>query len=178
MNRNDDGTKIVMWPKRFLWAGVSSSVIAAAITLFCVLLLFYWLNLLYWVLYEPLMPPPNFTYSLISPFSASYLVYPACWYFLIFRPRNYSIAQTSILVSYIYPISCGLIGATGGIWTTFLFGLNPQAHFFDVLISIVIWTIAGFAIFLIPYILIAFPMARLQRFLLLWLFPSATRQKF
>jgi hypothetical protein len=164
-----------MWSQRFLWAGVSSSVVAAAIALFCVLLLFYWLLLLYWILSESMTPPPNFTYRLISPFSVSYLVYAACWYFLIFRPRNYSIAQTSILVSYIYPISCGLIGAIIGVWSVFRHGLNPQAHFFDVPISIVIWTIAGFAIFLTPYILIAFPMAYLQRFLLLWLFRPATR---
>ena len=98
-----------MWSRRFLLAGISSSVIAAAIALFGVLLLFYWLFLLYWIWNESLNAPPNFTYNLISPFSVSFLVYPACWYFLIFRRRNYSIAQTSILVSCIYPI-IGLIG--------------------------------------------------------------------
>ena len=146
-----------MWSRRFLLAGISSSVIAAAIALFGVLLLFYWLFLLYWIWNESLNAPPNFTYNLISPFSVSFLVYPACWYFLIFRRRNYSIAQTSIFVSCIYPISCGLIGAIIGVWTIFRYGLNQQAPFFDLPISIFIWTIAGFVLFLVPYVLVVVP---------------------
>ena len=164
-----------MWSRRFLLAGISSSVIAAAIALFGVLLLFYWLFLLYWIWNELLNAPPNFTYNLISPFSVSFLVYPACWYFLIFRRRNYSIAQTSILVSCIYPISCGLIGAIIGVWTIFRYGLNQQAPFFDLPISIFIWTIAGFVLFLVPYVLVVVPIAYLQRFLLLRLFRPAAR---
>jgi len=166
-----------MWSERFLWAGVTSSVIAAVITLFCVLLLFFWL--------ESWHGDWDFSrafYSLISPLSVMYLVYAACWYFLIFRPRTYSIARTSILVSCIYPISCGLIAAIlyglifapGGAWTAF-FGFNSLAHFFHFLFRIVIWASVGFVFYLIPYILIAFPMAYLQRFLLLWLFRPATR---
>jgi hypothetical protein len=165
-----------MWSKRFLWAGVSSGIIAAVVLLFSVLLLFYWTNFLFWSLSDSLAAPPHFAYySMISPFSVSYLVYPACWYFLIFRTRDYSIAQTLILVSCIYPISSALIGAIMGAWDTFRYGLSQPPHSFDRPISIAIWTIAGFVLFLMPYILIAFPVAYLQRFLLLWLFRAATR---
>ena len=151
--------------KRFMWAGVSSSVIAAVIVLFCVLLFSYLLD---WAAKFPY-------YSLISPLSVIYLVYPACWYFLIFRRINYSVTQTSILVSYIYPISCVFVGAICVVGAIFGYGVNRQAHFFDVSTSIISWTIMGFAIFLIPYALVAFPTAYLQRILLLWLFRPATR---
>jgi hypothetical protein len=107
-------------------------------------------------------------------------VYPACWYCLIFRYGNYSLAQTAALVTCTFLLSCVLVAVAffgWGIWAVFI-GMAPfhlqSSSWLDVLVlpcgAMALTIIIGSTALLIPYILIVFPIAYLQRYLLLQVF--------
>ena len=157
-----------MWSKRFLWAGVSSSVIAGAVAYLGILLLLF-------LIFRGL-PTRSLPYF-ISWGIGGCVIYVVCWFYVIFRHRNYSVEQTSILLTYTYLVF-GAFVVVGffclGVWQI----LAPSAYVgswsvADYLTVPSVLMIGGIAISflgLIPYILIFAPTAYLQRYLLFWLF--------
>lgn len=173
-----------MWSKRFLWVGISSSIIAAVIAHLGISLL------LYLVLPTPRYGSPHSPLSLVSFGSVGYLVYPVCWYYLIFRQRTYSVAQTTILLTYAFLIGCGLVVVwlfCTGVWFAFVppphsihhpVAVPPIGNFLTLTFGMMIAGIAlSFMVLIpyIPYILTGLPIAYLQRYFLLRLLKPADR---
>lgn len=159
--------------------GILSSVIAAMIGQFCISIIYP----LPW-LHAGENWPLRDVYGLGFYLSAGGLVYPACWYYLIHRCENYSHAQTATLVTYTFLISCVVVSLAffgWGIWAVLkeIVPSHPQSHSWLGLmvfpIGAMILTIIGSSSFLIPYILFVFPIAYLQRYLLLRFFGHAAR---
>jgi len=100
------------------------------------------------------------------------IVYPACWYLLVFRAQSYARARTVLLVSVTYAVSCALValllaaltlrhisGPTAHPAVPPLFGMQLLA--------------AGVILLGMPYAVIATPMAFLHRRVLLDQFDPA-----
>jgi len=169
-----------MWTRSFLWAGVLSSVVAAALTVGVL-----WLSLLaveqvgagsvqwvttllrYWMI--PGIPGAS--------------VYALCWHRVVFRKRDYSVRNTwrLIFVSYLVAMIVGAIATLIFLvlvgWGPMPPGASPWQWLlmmlmgFGFLILIVYLPAAG-TLLLIPYLLAAGPVAFLQRGLLLRMFGS------
>jgi hypothetical protein len=152
-----------MWSPRFLWTGLLSAVAVAALTLVGMFLL----------MFASLGDKsPNYTLAKMVIFaSPGLIVYPVCWYMIIFRQRDYSLRQTLMLVGMTFGIVSAMIA-----WITIISGVVS-------LIVLPVWKVApfvligapvGFVVFFafgvaflaIPYALVAPPMALLQRHVL------------
>lgn len=161
-----------MWSKRFLWAGVSSGVITAAVAYLGILLLLF-------IVFSGL-PTRSLPYF-VSWGIGGCVIYVVCWFYVIFRHRNYSIGQTSVLLTYTYLIF-GAFVVVGffclGVWTILAppaYGVSwSVAEYLTVPSAAMIGGIGISFTGLIPYVLIFVPTAYLQRYLLFWLFRPAS----
>src|ERR1700731_5088658 len=87
-----------MWSRRFLWTGLSSGIAIAALTLGGL-----------WVVLFVVSgsKDPTWTLANIVKFALPGVIfYPACWYAIIFRNRDYSLNRTMVLVV----ITFGMVG--------------------------------------------------------------------
>ena len=162
-----------MWSRSFLIAGVASATLVAALTL-CGL----WLVI--FVVAGNI--DPNWSVVEIVQFCLpGLIVYPACWYALVFRYRDYSLNRT-----------LGLVIATfGAVWllvtvAMFFVGVLAAGHLTASTPPTGQWsnipalapvlyakmTILGAIILILPYALIATPIALLHRLALLRIFAS------
>lgn len=164
-----------MWSRRFLWAGIVSGSAAAALALAGI-----WLAL--FIVSgggDPGWTPANAVTSGVI----GVIIYPACWYFLVYRARDYSALQTWCLIGVAYGVTCGLVIAVlffgmfypaGQLISQLPLarheaaGLALMALLAPFLIG-VFALIAG-AIIGIAYVAIAAPVAFLHRFALLRVF--------
>jgi hypothetical protein len=152
-----------MWSPRFLWTGILSAVAVAALTLVGMfLLLFAGLG----------DKSPNYTLAKMVIFaSPGLIVYPACWYMIIFRQHDYSLRQTLMLVGVTFGIVSAIIawimivGCVVSLVVLPVWRINP---FFLIAapLGFLIWFAFGVVFLAIPYALVAPPMALLQRYLL------------
>jgi hypothetical protein len=163
-----------MWSSRFLWTGLSSGVAVAALALGGL-----WLALFV----VSGSKEPTWTLANIVKFALpGLIVYPACWYMVILRSRNYSLRRTMVLVvaSFgVVSIAVAAFFAIGGLYvaiTTLLAGgqswkiaplvaLGPLAY--------ALLAAFGAIILIVPYMMVATPMALAHRWLLLKLFAGA-----
>jgi hypothetical protein len=163
-----------MWSNRFLWTGLSSGVAVAALAL----------GELWFALFVVSgSEDPTWTLANIVKLALpGVIVYPACWYTVIFRYRDYSLRRTMVLVVATFGAVSALIAAfmiIGGVYVAVailleatdpmkaapLVALAPFAYALIVVIGVVI--------LIVPYMIIATPMALAHRWLLLKLFASA-----
>ena len=152
-----------MWSTRFLWAGILSAIPVAALTLAGMFLVLF-------VAFGG--KNPSYTLAKMVIFaSPGLIVYPASWYMIIFRQRNYSLNQTMMLVAVAFGI-VGLIIALstliGGLVSLIYLPAWKIHPFFIIAapIGFAIWFVIGTVILAVPYAVVAPPIALLHRFLL------------
>jgi hypothetical protein len=155
-----------MWTRAFIWTGIASGAFFATLV---VALMILTLN------FALGKVPPYGPYSgfgmLLTPGLVGFIVYPACWYFLVAAARDYSTSRTWGLIFVAYALTC--FAASAAI---FLVGLAAALLLpFNNGGSLVLFTFwpapVMFGLPLLPlYILIAAPIAFCHRFGLLALF--------
>jgi ABC-type Na+ efflux pump permease subunit len=166
-----------MWSRQFLWTGLASGVVVAALTLAGI-----WLTI-FLALGDT---SPTFTLANSARLAAAgLLVYPLCWFFVIFRTRDYSPLRTLLLVIVTFVAVTAIVGAILiGLFTygamTMLMSAQPgriteaASILAWVPVGAVIVVLIGITIMIVPYLIIATPMAFLHRGLLLKIFFSWT----
>jgi len=151
-----------MWSTRLLWTGVISAIAIAALMLagiFVVLLV---------VSGES---PGHGLANFVILASPGIITYPACWYAVIFRQRDYSRRQTLKLIGAAFGTVCAilalatLVGTLASMIGTPASKISPSVILSMPLI-IAIWMAVGSAILGVPYLMVATPMALLHRWLL------------
>jgi hypothetical protein len=149
-----------MWSCQFLQLGLVSAVGTAGATLGLI-----------WVALALPSGRPGRLRSPTSPLwgVGGIIVYPVCWYLLVFRRRCYTRAQTALLVIVTYAVSCAPIALLFAALMLIaqptvlpLFGMQLFA--------------AGVVLLGVPYASIATPMAFLHRRFLLDQFDTAADQ--
>jgi hypothetical protein len=160
-----------MWSRRFLWTGLTSGIAVAALTLTEL-----WLAV--FVVSGSKDPMVTFANMVVFAFPGL-IVYPACWYVVIFRHRDYSLYRTMVLVVATFGVVCGAVGAfmmVGGIYVaiTMLLAVAQPWKVAPVLVvgplAYAFMTAMGAIFLIVPYLIVATPMAWLHRWLLLKLF--------
>ncbi|MDN5004279.1 hypothetical protein ACFQZO_25890 [Bradyrhizobium sp. GCM10027634] len=148
---------------RFLWTGIVSAIAVAALTLVGMfLLLFVGLG----------DKNPNSTLAKMVFFaSPGLIVYPACWYVIIFRQQDYSFRQTLMLVGVTFGVVSAIIAQIMIVFCVVslivfpVWRINPLFLILSPL-GFVIWFAFGLVLLAIPYALVAPPMAFFQRYCL------------
>jgi hypothetical protein len=161
-----------MWSRRFLWTGLSTGAVFALLTVAAV-----WLALF---AASGNTDHPFWTIADIVDFTLpGLIIYPACWYIIIFRSRNYSFRQTMVLVAQTFGIGCAVVAIAliGGaeIALASRAGSAAEAAIYATLSPVVygLMTLIGAVILIIPYSILATPIALLHRWLLLRIFTSS-----
>jgi hypothetical protein len=163
-----------MWSRRFLWTGLTSGIVAAALTLAEL-----WLA----VFAVSGSKDPRVTFASMIIFALPGLfVYSACWYVLIFRHRDYSPYRTMVLVVATFGAVSAVVAAfmvVGGFYVaiTMLLAVAQPWKVAPVLIvgplAYAFMAAMGAIFLIVPYLIVATPMAWLHRWLLLKLFATA-----
>src|ERR1700684_2673298 len=100
-----------MWSRRFLWTGLLSGVAIATIATGVLWLVVF--------LYSG-DKDPAWTFANITQFTVpGLIVYPATWYAVIFRARDYSLSRTMRLVISTFAAGAAVVGIvlmTGGLY--------------------------------------------------------------
>ena len=158
-----------MWSRRFLQTGLLSGVAVAALT-FAGL----WLGLFFVVFGDK---DPTRTFANMVTFALpGVIAYPACWHMVIFRLRDYSLYRTMMLVLATFGAVSAVAAAfmiIGGLYVaiTMMFGLAQPWKLAPALIvtplAYALGTAIGVVILILPYPMVATPMAVLHRWLLL-----------
>jgi hypothetical protein len=162
-----------MWSRRFLWTGLSTGAVFALLAVAIM-----WLALFA----ASGSKDPTWTIANVVRFALlGPIIYPVCWYAIIFRPRNYSFRRTMVLVACTFGTGCAVVAVflIGGaeIALTSRAGSLMEAAIYAVISPFVygLMTLIGAVILIIPYAIVAAPMALLHRWLLLRLFaPSSS----
>jgi hypothetical protein len=177
-----------MWSQKFAIVGISSAVICAGVSVSAI-----WL-LLYLFLASPLAlgSPDIFDWSC----TVGIFVYPACWFFMIHRVRDYGTQRTFALVWVTYVMSCLAVACLISLATVEAFGAFLASGFLKMIVGTlpmnwsstglcilllftlpffsVCWTGIG-AVFILPaFIATALPTAYLHRWLLVALFAGGS----
>ena len=160
-----------MWSRRFLWTGLSTGAVFALLAVAVM-----WLGLFA----ASGSTDPVWTIANVVRFALpGLIIYPVCWYAVIFRPRNYSFRLTMVLVACTFGTGCAVVAVflIGGaeIALTSRAGSLMEATIYAVISPFVygLMTLIGAGILIIPYAIVAAPMALLHRWLLLQIFTSS-----
>lgn len=160
-----------MWSTRFLWTGISSGVAIAILTMAAL-----WVGLF---AVSGIKNDPAWTIANIVKFTLpGPMVYPACWYAVIFRARDYSLLRTMVLVARTFITATAVVAIiliVGGAIAMLL----TAKHLSEAAILVAatplaygLMTLIGAAILFVPYFIVATPMAMFHRWLLLRIFAS------
>jgi hypothetical protein len=165
-----------MWSRRFLWTVVSSGAVVAALTLAGI-----WLALFAAFISDS--ANLSWTWANILKFAVPGLVvYPACWFVVIFRHRDYSPYRTLVLVITTFGVTAAVVAAVmllAGIYGMLtIFFQAPKAFLTAkglTMLLILVWApvayllaaAIGAIILAVPYLVVATPMAFFHRWLLL-----------
>ena len=145
-----------MWSRRFLWAGLWSGAAIAAATLALM-----WLGML-------AISGQGRVSFVIANFSllgvGGIIAYPACWYVLIFRAGSYSGHRVAWLTVLTFIASSVLAAIPFVAWAGVRQGLAGAALRFVAM---------GMSVMVIPYAVVATPMAFWHRHLLRGWFAAA-----
>jgi hypothetical protein len=163
-----------MWSRRFLWTGLLTGIAVAALTLAEL-----WLGLFI----VSRSNDPTWTFANSVKFALpGLIVYSTCWYIVIFRNRDYSLYRTLTLVvatfgavSVVVAAFMMFAGFYGAI-TMLLAAARPwEAALFVAWtpFAFALATAIGAAFLIVPYMIVATPMALVHRWLLLRVFASA-----
>jgi hypothetical protein len=160
-----------MWSRRFLWTGLTSGIAVAALTLAGL-----WLAV--FVVSGSKNPMVTFANMVIFAIPG-FFVYSACWYALIFRHRDYSLYRTMLLVVATFGAVSAVVAAfmmVGGFYVaiTMLLAVAQPWKLAPALVvgplAYAFMTAMGAILLIVPYVIVATPMALLHRWLLLKLF--------
>jgi hypothetical protein len=169
-----------MWSRRFLRIGIASSV-AAAFTMLVLMRLLLGLPIqLEWklgffsqFLFPVVMRAPLFSFGLLA-----LLAYPLCWYWVIFRARSYERAKLNALVFGAYALGWIAIAVCyypvvmrDALIVREQFGQSTADAAIAALKQTFTLMASGAALLLLLYTIVAFPVAALQRMILLRMFP-------
>jgi len=163
-----------MWSHRFLWTGLSSGAAVAAFALAGL-----WLTLF---VLSGSKDPTSGLAGIVLFALPGLIVYSACWYMVIFRHRNYSLYRTMMLVIATFCTVSAVVAAfmiMGGFYvaiTTLLAAAQPWSSASLIAVAPLAYTALtafGAIILIIPYMIVATPMALFHRWLLLTIFGSA-----
>ena len=161
-----------MWSRRFLITGLASGAMLAALALAAI-----------WFVLDV---AAGMIASVARFATAGIAVYPLCWWGLVFRKRNYSKSQTGLLVILTFGATCvvvSFVALTVAIssmineWTVATTAgrkFNPLMSGMPFLAIAV--TIIGAIILVIPYALVATPIAFAHRSVMLRLFAGTPPQ--
>jgi uncharacterized membrane protein YhdT len=171
-----------MWSRRFLWTGLSSGAFVAALTVAAL-----WLAL--FVAFISDSKNPFWTWANIAEFAVpGLIIYPVCWFIVVFRHRDYSLYRTLVLVvttfgvTGAFVVAVMMLGSIYGVIAIFLQapkvlltakGLNMLFILAWTPVAYLLATAIGAIILIVPYIVVAMPMALFHRWLLLRVFGSA-----
>jgi hypothetical protein len=159
-----------MWSRKFLWQGLTTGALAAALALGGTWLLLFVVSR---------STDPGWTIANIVKFCLPGLIlYPVCWYAWVYRHRDYSAGRTMTLVIVTFLVVWALVAilmGLGGAYvasTMVLEAAKPAKVFWLVPLAVFaygIMTAIGAAILFLPFIIVAAPVAFLHRWLLLLL---------
>lgn len=97
-----------MWSRKFVAAGLSSATFFAVLSVFAIWLLSY-------LVLHPGVKTGNYEATVIFEFlfsaAVGVFVYPACWFFMVQRARDYGLSRTLELICATYGISCLIVAA-------------------------------------------------------------------
>lgn len=153
-----------MWSTRFFWTGILSAIVVAALTLAGMFLM---------LLVAFAGKNPSYTLAKMVIFASPGLIaYPASWYMVIFRRRDYSLHQTMMLVGLAFGIVGTIVASSiviGGLVSIIYLPAWKIDPFFIIAapLGFAIWFAIGTVILAIPYVVVAPPIALLHRFVLL-----------
>jgi hypothetical protein len=126
---------------------------------------------------------PAWTVANIAGFTIpGLIVYPATWYVVIFRARDYSLSRTMRLVVSTFAAGAAVVGVVlmvGGLYvaiSTIMFVPQPWKALPLLIIgpfAYAIMTALGIVILIVPYMIVAMPLALLHRWLLLAVFGTS-----
>jgi hypothetical protein len=130
-------------------------------------------------------PNPAWTIANVVKFTLpGPIVYPACWYAIIFRTRDYSLYRTMVLVTRTF-IAGGAVVAAILIAGGAIAMLLAARHVLEAAILVAttpiaygLMTLIGAIVLLVPYYIVATPMALLHRWLLFKIFTSPSSPNF
>jgi hypothetical protein len=109
------------------------------------------------------------------------IVYPACWYVVIFRYRDYSLYRTMVLVGATFAAVTAIVAAfmtVGGFYVVLTTFAAVQLWKVALLAASATFAYAfmvafGAIVLIVPYVIVATPMALAHRWLLLKIFAPA-----
>jgi hypothetical protein len=157
-----------MWSRRFLWIGLSSGAAAAALALAGL-----WLA---WFVVDGTKNPTRTWANIVLFALPGLIVYPACWYVVIFCHRDYSLYRTMKLVVATFGTVSVVVGAVmiiGGFYVaiTMLLGVAQPWKMAPIAalapLAYALMTVIGAILLIIPYLIVATPIALIHRWLLL-----------
>ena len=151
-----------MWSTRLLWTGVISAFAVAALMLAGIFVVLLVVSL---AATGGERPGLAIIVVLASP---GIVVYPACWYAVIFRRRDYSRHQTLKLIGATYGVVSMIIASSMlvGVLDTMIFNALSKITPSDIVVLPLMIVAVGTVILGIPYAIVATPMALLHRWLL------------
>src|ERR1700737_806155 len=162
-----------MWSNRFLWTGLSSGVAIAALALGGLWLAFFVVSG---------TKDPTWTFAhMVDLALPGLIVYPACWYVVIFLYRDYSLYRTMVLVGATFAAVTAIVAAfmtIGSIYVVLTTFAAAQLWKVALLAASATFAYAfmvafGAIILIVPYVIVATPMALAHRWLLLKIFAPA-----
>jgi hypothetical protein len=160
-----------MWSRGFLWTGLLSGVAIAAMAIAAL-----WLG----VFVYSGDKDPAWTVANIAKFTLpGLIVYPASWYMVIFRSRDYSLSRTMRLTAFTFAAGTAVVGIVlmvGGLFVAIdaIMSVSQPWKALPFLIlgpvAYAIMTALGVVILIVPYTIVATPTVLLHRWLLLTVF--------
>lgn len=162
-----------MESRGFLITGLLSGVVAAVLALGVMWLVLFMVA----TRVDPALTVANIMKFCI----AGVIVYPVCWYALVFRRRDYSVNRTAMLIGVTFGvvwIAAAVVMFVVGVFAagtaTATVGKPEAVPGADILTPLLYarMTILGAIILVMPYLAITTPIAFLQRFALLHVFDA------
>ena len=160
-----------MWSRRFLFTGESIGADIALLTIAAM-----WLGLFA----VSGSKDPAWTIANIVKFTLpGPIIYAACWYAHIFLPRDYSFRRTMVVVARTFATGCAVVAVILIAGAAIAISLRAR-HVMEATILVAatplaygLMTLIGAIILVIPYAIVATPMALLHRWLMLRIFASS-----
>jgi hypothetical protein len=152
-----------MWSKRFLALGMAGAAVTAVLALGLI-----------WALMATVGVAKGFPLALLSfllPSVIGILVYPLCWWQLIYRKRDYGVRRTLLLVVVTYLWCCAVVAVALMAWSIQLL-LTGQLSLdlSGVPVAGIALILIGALLFVVPFVAVATPLAFLQRTIVLRIF--------
>ena len=166
-------TIYAMWSRKFLWLGLTTAGLAAALALGGMWLLLFVISR---------STDPDWTIlSLVRFCLPGLILYPACWYAWIYRRRDYSVGRTITLVIVTFLVVWALVAILLGLSGAYvalkmvLEAAKPAKVILAVAVAPVVYAkiaAIGAAILFLPFVVVSAPTAFLHRSILLLIAPN------